>query len=366
MSMYSPSRDSSWLCAALAITLIHVGFLGFSIYWPSSPITTQKKTKVFVQTITLPPNPAPIDTTVAIVNSNETSFQKKPLSASIKKEPLIEKKQDKQPLQEPKTAAKTSITPTDTSKNISSITHAPKAVTSAPKDSAKIPEKKQSVPETNKKTLASTPMEKAKTNQETAKSKPAPPKEISKKTPTPPNINTKKQQEELAALEAKQQLEVKEREKKKQAEVAALEIARQECAKASEKLGNISKKSQKSNSVSTELHAALPKEISSLKIDSFLAEGDTFTKAGKTEMTYLENVSYCLKKRLRLPDYGFVSIKLTIEKTGKVTRVEIVKSGSSLNKAYIEKELPKLIFSPFGSQFQGVDHYTFLITIHNE
>ena len=87
---------------------------------------------------------------------------------------------------------------------------------------------------------------------------------------------------------------------------------------------------------------------------------------GDHEVSYRDELANRLKLLLRLPEYGEVKVKLTIERSGKIAKVLIISSESSANRKYIEKTLPGLTFPQFGTRFGDVDQYTFSITLGNE
>lgn len=110
--------------------------------------------------------------------------------------------------------------------------------------------------------------------------------------------------------------------------------------------------------------ANVPKAIESLQIDAF-STGEAVTLTSR-EMSYRDELARRLKLGLRLPEYGEVKIKLTLERSGKVTQVQIVSSKNEKNRQYIEKTVPTLIFSDFGDNFEDSQHYTFIVCLNNE
>ena len=73
-----------------------------------------------------------------------------------------------------------------------------------------------------------------------------------------------------------------------------------------------------------------------------------------------------LRRLLRLPEFGDVKLKLTLERSGKIANVSVLSAQSSLNRTYIESTLPTLKFSDFGKNFSGQSQYTFVINLTNE
>lgn len=137
-------------------------------------------------------------------------------------------------------------------------------------------------------------------------------------------------------------------------------------AEAQEKIAKIRTTSDK---LSNPKSAAAPevssvKTLASLEIEALEpSNGDALVGA---ELSYRDELASRLKLLLRLPEYGDVRIKLTLERSGKVKQVTITKADSTKNRGYIEKTLPSLQFPPFGTNFNGQDSYTFTVTLSNE
>jgi colicin import membrane protein len=108
---------------------------------------------------------------------------------------------------------------------------------------------------------------------------------------------------------------------------------------------------------------AAPTAITSLHIDAMPGQTAAFSSK---ELGYKEELAARLKLLLKLPEYGEVKIKLTLQRSGKVAKVNVLASESDLNRGHIEKTLPNLTFPPFGSNFENADEYAFTITLSNE
>ncbi len=136
-------------------------------------------------------------------------------------------------------------------------------------------------------------------------------------------------------------------------------------AEAQERIAKIGKNRDKgaAQGTATTAIAAAPKSIASLEIDG-LATSDGPQLSDK-EMSYRDEVAGRLKLMLRLPQFGEVKVKLTLNRLGKVVKVVVVNAESSENKKHIEKMLPTLTFPPYGSQFADEEH-TLTITLRNE
>jgi hypothetical protein len=104
--------------------------------------------------------------------------------------------------------------------------------------------------------------------------------------------------------------------------------------------------------------------IGALQIDALpMLEGETLSKQ---EIGYRDELAHRLKLLLRLPEFGEVKMKLTLLRTGKVSKIEITNAENQANRSYVERILPSLAFPPFGDQFNDQSQYTFLITLRNE
>lgn len=112
------------------------------------------------------------------------------------------------------------------------------------------------------------------------------------------------------------------------------------------------------------LEMSLPGALSGLKVDD-LADGETVL-FGAQEASYRDELAGRMKLLLRLPEYGDVKMKLTLERSGKVVKVVITSAQSANNRSYIEKTVPTLSFPPFGHHFGTEAQHTFSITLSND
>lgn len=135
---------------------------------------------------------------------------------------------------------------------------------------------------------------------------------------------------------------------------------------AKEKMGRVDTRSDKllASAPSSFLATATPSRIESLNIDTLFI--DTATPMNAKEMAYRDELAHRLKLLLKLPDYGEVKLKLTLERSGKVLKVKILNAQSSGNREYVEKTLPSLKMPAFGNNFAESPEYTFTITMSNE
>lgn len=336
-----------WMVAVLIAVALHVVLIGIAIFWEPTYKPPKTRNKVFVQTVQVSsnrppaaqqvhaaPSPAPKPAEVPPIVAEATI----PLAAEpIREEPLKPKPKPEAP---PVVPAKTP----------------PPKVESPPKPKT-VPAKP--TPKEDKKPVpAKKPAPTPKVVEPVKKEVKAEP-EKSKKA----DEAEKKRQQEQAEAEKKRQKELEEAQKKQK------EIDNAKIAKVQENLAKIGKSRENIASHSTiSLDAtALPKELGAMQIDA-LPVGDTGNPSdwGAQEISYREKVAGHLKKALKLPDFGAVTIKLTITREGKVVKVETTQSENSKNKAYVEREVMQLQFPRFGKEFPGSSEYTFQYHLHND
>jgi colicin import membrane protein len=101
---------------------------------------------------------------------------------------------------------------------------------------------------------------------------------------------------------------------------------------------------------------ATPQLLGSLEIDSL----------SSSSVSYEHELVNRLKLLLRLPQYGEVEIDLTLERSGKVAKIKILSAENSVNRQHVEKNVPTLVFPPFGNSFDGEKQHTFRIKLGNE
>jgi colicin import membrane protein len=385
----STFQNSRWLTIAMFVIAIHLGLLTIGTMWNPASSAPKLRSKVMVQTIQLKPfqtttiqnsNPTPIltsATTKPPVSENNPLPDTIPLIAELIKEetPLKTEKalqlksdtHEENQVVDSKSASHPtpppSMPPHPIKKEISPQPASP------PKKEVKEPQKTPSIKKTAPVKKPIKPVKKS-TKSETTKVKSS--AELEKKKRQQEKADAEKRQQEA---EKKRQQERAETEKKRQQELAAAqEAARQRettlLNKAKENLAKIGETRDKISSSSTSLSletTTLPKEIGSLQVDALpVGEVGTIGEWGSKEMNYSDEVASRLKMALRLPDYGAVKIKLTLDRTGKVLKVETVQSESNKNRSYVESKIPSLLFPSFGQRFPGVSQNTFVITLQND
>lgn len=360
-SVSSSSRSNFLLfVVVLVVIVVHFLLLGIGTLWNPVPPTPKTRSKVVVQTIHLKPLQS-----VPIQNPTPSSLiQQETASTPISEQPKGPSSPVLQPIQE-------EIPPIQEVHIKKEEPPPPAVFVSRPVKTESPPLPKtpalkpafQETPKANvKQPVIKKPVDQAKKAKEDAlKSKQAEEAE-------------KKKQQEKAEIERKRQQQIVEAERKRQQEIAAAqEAARQKeqalLAKAKETLAKISETRNKvSSSPSVNLeNTVIPKELSHLQVDALTTgEIEKIGEWGTNETSYSDEVAYRLKMALKLPDYGEVRVKLTLDRTGKVVKVDTVQSESKKNQAYVESKIPTLLFPSFGQRFQGVSHHTFVFTLQND
>lgn len=115
---------------------------------------------------------------------------------------------------------------------------------------------------------------------------------------------------------------------------------------------------------SSEKTAPTLKKIENLQIETFTSESGH--SLSSQEESYYDELASRLKMLLRLPEYGEVKIKLTINRIGKFVKLAVVNSKSPVNRNYIEKTIPSLKFPAFENNFPGKEEFTFILAMSNE
>lgn len=332
----------------LGVFFFHAVLLFFSIFRSPSPPLSKKPDKIMVQTIRLAPlqpalpPPSPISSVLPSTKKEEASI------------PVLEENHE-------------------ATKQLSLST--PSLTTPVTEPSIPVIKKEQIVaPKGEKKTIspknAPSPSKKiAPVKKEEKKSSPKPQPQKNLEEEKKKKEKLEKEKVEKEKEEKKRQQEQREKEKKRKELAAAQENVRQkeqalekELAKFLETSDKISLSSSSVNLEKTSLPQALNLHIDALFVD---AQGNV-PAWGVSEISYQDELAYRLKRLLKLPEYGAIKIKLTLDRLGKVLKVETINSESKKNTAYIEKEIPKILFSPFGQRFQDVVEYPFFILLHNE
>jgi colicin import membrane protein len=125
-------------------------------------------------------------------------------------------------------------------------------------------------------------------------------------------------------------------------------------SQAKERIGKIQKAPFTKDAAST----IAPAKIEALQIDQLSIDTPQ-------EISYKDELSQRLKSLMKLPEYGEVRLKLTLNRSGKVMKVKILQSDSASNQKHVEEALPSLKMPPFGKNFENQAEYTFTITMSN-
>lgn len=135
-------------------------------------------------------------------------------------------------------------------------------------------------------------------------------------------------------------------------------------AEAKEKIRKISSSSDKMSPSFDVKEAAAPSSIEYFSTDIAVSDGKETLDV--KEAAYRDELAHRLKLYLKLPEYGDVKIVLTLERSGKVAGVKVISTQSKKNAAYIEKQLPALMFPSFGGNFSKAAIYDFTLVLSNE
>lgn len=139
-------------------------------------------------------------------------------------------------------------------------------------------------------------------------------------------------------------------------------------AQAQENIAKISQSRDKITAVKTSASSLpgpkIPGPVDKLQIDAL--PGVELKALSKSETSYCDELASRLKLLLRLPEYGAVKVKLTLDRTGQFIKVSVVSAESNANRNYIEKTLPTMRYPSFGGNFGELGQYTFVITLSND
>lgn len=365
--------DTSWMWITLAVLMAHL--LGTWVALQNiTPTVTRSTQKVVVKTVQLNPRNHPLNPAKA------TPIANIPEETIIAQQEIPEAKQEPIPQVEIKPEPAPVATPVKAEEPISKPSEVVEPVKVAPKP-AKVKEKPKSEATAPKKAES----EKKKKSTPTAKAKQPPKKPPAKKTTTTKKTENQAPVKKQTPVTKKQKVEPKKKEPTKE-EIAAKEAdaakakelaAAKEAAKKREKellsraQENIAKIGQtrdkiSSTKISSFAETAIPGQLENLQIDALPVGSGVSAELSAKEISYRDEVAVRLKSALKLPDYGKVKLKLTLNRSGKVATVVIVNSENVQNKEYIEKTVPKLIFPPFGTRFGDASQFTFMVSLNND
>jgi hypothetical protein len=307
------SKKHSYQLFAVVISL-HLLFFALIGYFESAHKKPPQSTKLAVRTVLLTPTP--------ITTSSKKAAPQKELP----------------PIQEPVVA----------------INDLPEVTLPSPEEAAPAPQKK---PTPSKPTPASKPV----VQKSIAKPISKPVSKPALKAPPKPQVATA----QAKIKEQKQKEAANETRVKKQQEEIKKNALVQDALASLERAGSSHKKIGSTSSTSSKAVSA-PKQIGSLASDALVTLDPAEEVLVGREKCYYDELIQRLKLHLRLPDYGYVKIKLTLNKQGKVLKLECLNAKSAKNKAHLEKVLPSLVFPSFGQNFPKEEQHTFSIHFCNE
>lgn len=346
------TRDNTHFQIALLVIAMHAVFLCWIILVPASQQEKKQPKKLVVKTIQLNPSPAK---TIEMPNSIVSQPKPLPINAVVPQTeplppiPIVEPIPEPAPklVEEPKIQSQPQPIEKPLPQPVAKKTEPTVKKTEVKKPiSTKAPEVKKAI--APPKPIAKT-VEPAKKNipKVEVQKKQTPKSQVQKTTAEKPKIDPK-----IEEARVKAQLELQEKQKKL-------------IAAAQESMAKIDKGRAKINETKSTLSSvSMPVAIASLQIEALPTNNAPALSKG--ESNYRDELASRLKLMLKLPEHGDVQLKLTLDRTGKVTKVAIIKSASSANRSYAEKNLPSLKFPPFGSHFNTMSEYTFMIQLSNE
>lgn len=129
---------------------------------------------------------------------------------------------------------------------------------------------------------------------------------------------------------------------------------------------NKAKESLEKINVEPRAAPSTPKDSSVAFVSSLNAEAFQENALSSENAVYQDELVFTLRQNLKLPEYGKVDILLTLSSKGEVVLLKIESAKSALNRAYVERELPRLIFAPFKGSFAKNSEFLFHITLTND
>lgn len=135
-------------------------------------------------------------------------------------------------------------------------------------------------------------------------------------------------------------------------------------SKANESLKQIKASPHKPLPQKNQLLAVSSQQLEKLQSEVYIANESLFSSA--KDGNYRDELIAHLKRSLKLPGYGNVTIELTLLRTGKVKILKILKDENIENRKHIEKIIPTLSFPSFGSSYDNEAQHAFVITLTND
>jgi len=122
----------------------------------------------------------------------------------------------------------------------------------------------------------------------------------------------------------------------------------------------LAKIEQKQKAPESIIPLTVPKAIEELHIDQMpesLPIGET---------SYLSLLVQSLRETLELPEDGRVRVQVTVLKSGRVEKVQVLYAESENNKCYLERELIHMTLPPFSDELAGKMQHTFTLNFCHE
>ncbi len=206
-----------------------------------------------------------------------------------------------------------------------------------------------------------------------AKQKPKPKVKAEVKPAAKPVVKKKPEPAPAAKTQPKEDVKAKEKAAKEQAErkqkqeQAKKQALIDKALSSLDSSGVIESKKASVQASASKVQGSAPSKISSLAAESLVAIDSSETACcTPQERTYYDELVSRLKIALKLPEYGEVTLELSINRNGSVASVKKVKSKSKKNSDYVQKAIPKLSLPSFGQSFAGETSHTFRLTLSNE
>lgn len=170
---------------------------------------------------------------------------------------------------------------------------------------------------------------------------------------------------------AKPVKEAPKKEAKVEAAKPAKEASKKEAIVKKTVKAKTTKKSVPAQKVENTLLAAAKEALSQLKQTPMLDPVTTLALSEEvptklTASSYEQDLAQRLHTLVRLPEYGQVTLQLTLNRNGTVEKFEVTSAESQINRDYIQQQLPKLRFVTFGTRYPGEEKHTFLLVLKNE
>lgn len=348
--------DRTLFYIALVVIVMHLVLVISSMFLEGEPLPKVVKERLVVKTINLKQEriaPAPMVKPIAIETVPSKPIVVEPtLAAPPPQEVEIKKVEAEEPVPTPTTPAPEPIS-------------IEKTKLTAPKPEVKPPQPKKAVEKPKAKT---TPQSKPKPKAPSAKKA-----ETSKKLPTKSSSTAKTANKSTFAKKESGAGSTTAAKKPAPAVPKPDPVAEAAKEKRRQLLANVQKSINKvdrsgtfnsTSAASKAISTAMPATIDVLQVEALPIFGEE--QLTPLEVSYYEELAHRLKLLLRLPEYGEVVVKLTLDRAGKFMNVVSVGSKSEANKSYIEKALPTLKYPSFNKNFQGLDQYTFVLSLSND